>query len=139
MHKSAFAELKVYLSPGERITAEAGAMVYMSPNIEVETNTKGGFVKGLLRKMLTNQTLFMNTYYVQSEEGYVVFAPNVPGDITEIEVTQPIYISDTNYLASTELEFGVRFTGFKGIFTLVVCSGSKLVEQEKLGYPPMVE
>ncbi len=117
LHKPAFAELKVYLSPGERIVAEAGAMVYMSPTIGVETTTKGGFMKGLLRKMLSGQTLFMNTYYAQSEGGYVVFAPSLPGDIIEIEVTQPIYISDTNYLASTELEFGVKFTGFKGIFT----------------------
>ncbi len=118
LHQSAFAELKVYLSPGENITAEAGAMVYMSPNVEVQTTTKGGFMKGLVRKLLTNQTLFMNTYYVRSGEGYVVFAPRLPGDIMEIDVTKPIYISDTNYLASTSnLELGVKFTGFKGVFT----------------------
>ncbi len=118
LHKSAFAELKITMSPGESITAEAGAMVYMSPNVEVKTSTKGGFMKGLVRKLLTSQTLFMNTYYVQSGEGYIVFAPRLPGDIMEIDVNKPIYISDTNYLASTSnLELGVKFTGFKGIFT----------------------
>jgi len=116
-HKSAFAELRVHLSPGESITAEAGAMVYMSPNIRVQTTTGGGFLKGIARKLLTNQTLFMNTYYAERGEGYVVFAPGLPGDIMEIDVEKPLYISDTNYLASTGLQFGVKFTGFKGIFT----------------------
>ncbi len=117
LHKPAFAELKIYLSPGESVTAEAGAMVYMSPNIGVRTTTGGGFFKGLARKVLTSQTLFMNTYYAENREGYVVFAPGIPGDIVEVEVTKPLYISDTNYLASTGLEFGVKFTGFRGAFT----------------------
>jgi len=117
VHKPAFAELKVYLSPGETITAEAGAMVYMSPNINVQTTTGGGLLKGLARKFLAGQSVFVNTYSAQNDEGYVVFAPTLPGDIMEIDVEQPIYVSDTNYLASTNLEFGVKFTGFKGVFT----------------------
>jgi len=117
VHKPAFAELKVYLSPGETITAEAGAMVYMSPNINVQTTTGGGLLKGLARKFLAGQSVFVNTYSAQNGEGYVVFAPTLPGDIMEIDVEQPIYVSDTNYLASTNLEFGVKFTGFKGVFT----------------------
>ncbi len=117
LHKPAFAELKVHLSPGESVTAEAGAMVYMSSNIGVKTTTGGGFLKGLARKILTKQTLFMNTYYAESSEGYVVFAPGLPGDIMEIDVSKPLYVSDTNYLASTGLQFGVKFTGFRGIFT----------------------
>lgn len=117
VHKPAFAELKVYLSPGEKITAEAGAMVYMSPNINVQTTTGGGLLKGLTRKFLAGQSVFVNTYSAQNGEGYVVFAPTPPGDIMEIDVEQPIYVSDTNYLASTNLEFGVKFTGFKGVFT----------------------
>ncbi len=116
-HKPAFAELRVYLSPGEAITSEAGAMVYMSPNVKVQTTTGGGLLKGLARKMLAGQTVFVNTYYTESGEGLVVFAPTIPGDITEIDVEQPIYVSDSNYLASTNLEFGVKFTGFKGVFT----------------------
>ncbi len=117
LHKSAFAELKVYLSPGESVTAEAGAMVYMSPNIGVRTTTGGGLLKGLARKILTKQTLFMNTYYAERGEGYITFAPGLPGDIMEIDISKPLYVSDTNYLASTGVQFGVKFTGFKGIFT----------------------
>ena len=117
LHRPGFAELKVYLEPGESITSEAGAMVYMSPTIKVKTNTGGGFLKGITRRMVAGETLFMNTYYTENEGGYIAFAPSVPGDITEVEVTKSLYIADTNYLASQGLNFGLKFTGFKGILT----------------------
>ena len=117
IHRPAFSELRVELSPGEEITAEAGSLVYMSPEVKVRTTTGGGLLKGLMRKVLAGESVFVNTYYVENESGYIVLAPGTPGDIVEVDVSESLYVSDTCYLASTGLQLGVRFTGFKGVFT----------------------
>jgi len=116
VHRPSFSMLKVELSQGEEITAEAGALVYMSPEIKVRTTTGGGVLSGLLRKLTTRESIFVNTYYTDSR-GYLALAPSYPGDIIEIDVNGGLIVSDLAYLASTGLELGVKFTGFKGLFT----------------------
>jgi len=117
LHKPAFSELKVELAPGEEITAEAGALVYMSPEVKVKTATRGGLLAGLMRRVLAGESIFVNTYYAENSTGYLVLAPSIPGDIVEIDVDGSIYVADMCYLASTGLNFGAKFTGFKGVFT----------------------
>jgi len=115
VHRPSFSLLRVELSQGEEITAEAGALVYMSPEIKVRTTTGGGVFSGLLRKLTTGESIFVNTYYTDSR-GYLALAPSYPGDIVEIDVNGGLIVADTAYLASTGLELGVRFTGFRGVF-----------------------
>ena len=62
LYKPSYALLKVKLSPGESITAEAGAMVGMSAAIEMETKAKGGVFGALKRSMLGGESFFMNTF-----------------------------------------------------------------------------
>ena len=44
--KPAYSAVKIELESGESITAEAGAMMAMEGDIEVETKTAGGMAKG---------------------------------------------------------------------------------------------
>ncbi|HAN77269.1 MAG TPA: TIGR00266 family protein, partial [Bacteroidales bacterium] len=58
---SAAAEIK--LLPGQEFTAEAGAMIAMSPSLQMTTTThkknSGGVMKGL-KRMLSGESFFLN-------------------------------------------------------------------------------
>jgi uncharacterized protein (AIM24 family) len=47
LYKGAFPMLRVQLEAGENIKAEAGAMVSMSPNIELKGTVDGGIMRDL--------------------------------------------------------------------------------------------
>ena len=70
----------VHLSAGEMVYGEAGAMVYMSENMEMNARVRGGFLKGLKRK-LAGETFFLTEFTPRSGEGFVAFAGNAPGRI----------------------------------------------------------
>jgi uncharacterized protein (TIGR00266 family) len=72
--------LDVRIERGESIYTEAGGMAWMSGNIQMETNTRGGLLKGLGRK-LAGESLFMTTYTCQGEYGLITFTPEAPGKI----------------------------------------------------------
>lgn len=73
------------IAPGELVYGEAGSMVYMSGNMGMEAKMKGGFVKGLKRKM-TGESLFMTHFQAVGGTGLVGFAGNVPGKIMAIDL-----------------------------------------------------
>ena len=49
-YRPAFATAKVALDPGEDIVVEAGAMVAMSSDLELQTKARGGFLKSRGRR-----------------------------------------------------------------------------------------
>jgi len=112
-----YSMLKVELNPGERITAEPGAMVLTKGGIKVETKMSGGVMKALTRKFLGGESIFMNNY-VAEDKGMVWLAPPFPGDIKYIKLeNDEIYVQDMAYLAHHgEVDIGTKFKGFKGLF-----------------------
>ena len=46
------------LLKGENIVAESGAMVSMSPGIDIETKARGGVLRGLARKFVGGESFF---------------------------------------------------------------------------------
>ncbi|MCK5560028.1 MAG: AIM24 family protein, partial [Thermoplasmata archaeon] len=52
------------IEPKELIYAEAGAMVYMSGNVNMEAKARGGFFKGLKRKFM-GETFFLTEFRAQ--------------------------------------------------------------------------
>ena len=50
--------VEIELDPGEAVRAEAGAMMYMSDGIEIQTGTGGGMFKGL--KRMNSSTVVRN-------------------------------------------------------------------------------
>ncbi len=116
-HRSAYSLLKVFLEPGESVTAEAGAMMLMKGDIEVRTHSGGDFARALLRAVAASETFFVNTYTARSC-AEIWFAPAVPGDIVAIELNGGEWVvQDTSYLAhSGDIELSVAWRGFRGLF-----------------------
>ena len=86
IHGTTMQTLDVYLSQGETMFTEAGGMAWMKGNIDMQTNTKGGLMAGLGRK-LAGESLFMTTYTGQDPgEVLVVFAPEAPGKILPVKL-----------------------------------------------------
>jgi uncharacterized protein (TIGR00266 family) len=73
------------IDPGEKIYAEAGSMVYMSSNINMEAKMRGGLLKGLGRK-LAGETMFLTEFTSTGGTGLVSFGGNAPGTIKPIEL-----------------------------------------------------
>lgn len=114
--KGSYALLRVFLSGGESVVAEPGAMVYMRGPIEVQTSAVGGVWKALKRAILGGENFFMNTY-VSRGEGEIGFAPQLPGDIDVIPMNGALYVQSTSYLAcDPSVEMDVSFGGFKTFF-----------------------
>ena len=57
------------LEQGESIYTESGGMTWMSDKIKMDTNMKGGFMKGLGR-MFSGESLFMATYTAEAPNQY---------------------------------------------------------------------
>jgi len=77
--------LDIRLQPGEAVFTESGGMAWMMGNIEMETDTRGGLLKGLGRS-LAGESLFMTTYRCRSGGGMVVFTPESPGKVLNFEL-----------------------------------------------------
>jgi uncharacterized protein (TIGR00266 family) len=103
--------LETYLAPGESIYTEAGGMAWMKGNVHMDSNTKGGLMKGLSRA-LAGESLFMTTYTCDSGEGMVAFAPEVPGKIMDIHLAAGqslICQRDTVMCAEESVELAMQF------------------------------
>ncbi|EHQ34743.1 TIGR00266 family protein [Methanoplanus limicola] len=68
------------INPGELIYAEAGAMVYMSGNINMESKLQGGLFTGIKRK-LAGESFMVSHFTSTGGPGNVAFGGNCPGKI----------------------------------------------------------
>ena len=71
------------LKNGERMITEKGSMVWMSPNMEMDT--KGGGVGKMFSKMVSGESMFQNIYTAKGD-GMIAFGSSFPGQILAIEV-----------------------------------------------------
>jgi len=85
----------ITLKEGESIYTQSGGMTWMTDNIEMETNMKGGFLKGLSR-MLTGESLFMATYTAQSDGAEITLASSFPGTIIALDISEGNIIAQKN-------------------------------------------
>ena len=73
-YQPAYSLAIVGLGPDESIQAEAGAMVSMTSNIEVETSMKGGLLGAVTRSVLGGETLFANTFTSRGGAGEITLS-----------------------------------------------------------------
>lgn len=127
LHQPSFSLAVIQLQPGQSIQAEAGAMVSMSANIELQSQLKGG-VMGALKRMVGGESAFISTFTAQGGGGEVTFAPPMPGDIAALEMqNQVFYVQSSSYLAGdqglqvdTQWGGAKTFFGGEGLFVLQV-------------------
>ena len=117
-YRPAFALAIVELEPKEPINVEAGAMVAMSPDMEMETQAKGGFLSSLSRSVLAKETFFINTYTGNTEGDTIALAPALPGDIAVIEMSgETIMVQSGSYMASSAgIKVETKWSGAKTFF-----------------------
>lgn len=75
--------LDIFLSAGESIFTESGGMAWMRGDIDMNTNTRGGLLKGLARS-LSGESLFLTTYTCKSGQAMITFTPEAPGSIVPV-------------------------------------------------------
>ena len=74
------------LEAGESIYTQSGGMSWMTDQIEMTTNMKGGLMKGFGR-MFSGESLFMATYTAKAPEQQITLASSVPGQIKTFEIS----------------------------------------------------
>ncbi|MFC5469382.1 TIGR00266 family protein [Cohnella suwonensis] len=102
LYQGAFALLKLQLNAGETIKAESGAMVSMSPNIDVKGTMDGGIMAGLGR-MMSGETFFFQELSANRGGGEVLLAPKSMGDIQAVELdgTYRLFVQKDGFLGGT--------------------------------------
>ncbi len=98
------------LDAGESMITEAGGMVWMSPNMRMETNA-GGSVGRALGRIFSGESMFQNVYTAEKVPGMIAFASSMPGTILPIDLRggRTIVVQKRGFLAS---EAGVNFSVF---------------------------
>lgn len=130
------------LSPGESMITERGSMVWMSPNMEMETSA-GGLGKAFGR-LFSGESIFQNIYTARDGQGLIAFASSFPGAIRAVEITpdHPVIVQKSAFLAAEQgvelsvffqKKLGAGFFGGEG-FIMQQLSGRGMAFLEIDGY-----
>ena len=127
LHQPSFSLAVIQLQAEQSIQAEAGAMVSMSANIELQSQMKGGLF-GAVKRAAGGESAFVSTFTARGGPGEVTFAPGAPGDIAAIELNnQQFFVQSSSYLAgdaslTVDTKWGgaKSFFGGEGLFVLMV-------------------
>lgn len=135
-NKPGFAVVFAKLNPGETITAESDAMASMSTHLTMKTKFNGGFFRGLIKKFLGGESLFVNDFIcpLNSSEAELVLTQPTPGDIWELELNNSAFnLQPGAYIAHTgNITLGIRWAGIgsfinkEGLFKLEVKGTGKV-------------
>src|SRR5215212_1218025 len=104
--------VQIELRQGEEIYAEAGAMLYMGGGIELQARMQGGIVKGLMRKFLAGESLFMSVFRCTAASGKVALANPIAGKIFARELRGNTILAERNAFlcAVGNVDLSVAFT-----------------------------
>lgn len=106
--------VEIELDPGEGVRAEAGAMLYYTDGIRMQTGTEGGLFRGL-KRMVTGESFFITSFvHGGSGKGRVAFAAPYPGRIVPLELGalggRFLCQKDSFLCAAQGVEIEVEFT-----------------------------
>ncbi|NUP04546.1 MAG: TIGR00266 family protein [Polyangiaceae bacterium] len=116
LYKPSQSLAQVWLAPGEAIVAESGAMVGMTPNV-VMTTQSGGIMSGL-KRIFGGESFFRNTFTAQGNQGEVLFATPLCGDMVVVDVGQKQWLMQNGAFVacSPTVDVATR-AGAKGFFS----------------------
>jgi len=102
-----FPVVECRLQQGEGMITEKGAMVWMSPNMEMATT--GGGIGKMIGKAFSGEHMFQNIYKPDKGDGYIAFGSSFPGSILPFTVSpgNEIIAQKSAFLAS---EMGVTLS-----------------------------
>jgi uncharacterized protein (TIGR00266 family) len=103
------------LMDGEQMITEKGSMVWMSPNMQMET--KGGGLGKMFSKAFSGESMFQNIYTSRGD-GMITFGSSFPGQIKEIAVSagHEMILQKSAFLASEPgVELSIHFNKKLGV------------------------
>ncbi len=110
-----FPVVECRLKSGEQMITERGSMVWMSPNMSMET--KGGGLGKMFSKAFTGESMFQNIYTAKGD-GLIAFGCSFPGKILPIEMGKgpDLIVQKRSFLASEAgVEISVTFNKKLGV------------------------
>ena len=105
----AFPVVICHLADGEKMITEKGSMVWMSPNMQMET-TGGGLGK-MFSKAFSGESMFQNIYTAHGN-GMIAFGSSFPGQIKPVTISpgQDMILQKSAFLASEpSVELSIHF------------------------------
>ena len=98
-----------HLENGEKMITEKGSMVWMSPNMQMET--MGGGLGKMFSKAFSGESMFQNHYTSRGGPGMIAFGSSFPGQIKVLHIQpgQEMIVQKSAFLAS---EPGVELSIF---------------------------
>ncbi len=128
----------VTLNRGETCVAEGGAMLAMRGKLELKTTSHTRSGRGLkkgLKRLISGESFFTNHFTATEEQGTVIFAPNLPGDMIELPISAvPIIASSGSWVCNeSTVKMDMSWQGFKsflsgeGVFWLKLQGPGKAV------------
>lgn len=98
-----------HLENGEKMITEKGSMVWMSPNMQMET--MGGGLGKMFSKAFSGESMFQNHYTSRGGPGMIAFGSSFPGQIKVLDIRpgQEMIVQKSAFLAS---EPGVELSIF---------------------------
>ena len=98
------------LESGEKMITEKGSMVWMSPNMEMDT--RGGGIGKMFSKAFSGESMFQNVYTARGA-GMIAFGSSFPGRILPLEIGpgREYILQKTAFLASEDgVELSIHFS-----------------------------
>ena len=111
----AFPVVECRLQSGEKMITERGSMVWMSPNMDMET--KGGGLGKMFSKAFTGESMFQNVYTAKGD-GLIAFGSSFPGRILPVEIGKGVdlIVQKRSFLAGQAgVEISVTFSKKLGV------------------------
>lgn len=99
-----------HLESGERMMTEKGSMVWMSPNMEMQTH--GGGLGKMFSRAFSGESMFQNTYTARGGPGMIAFGSSFPGVIKAVTIApgQEMILQKNAFLASEAgVELSIHF------------------------------
>ena len=105
----AFPVVVCELADGEQMITEKGSMVWMSPNMQMDT--RGGGLGKIFSKAFSGESMFQNIYTARGA-GMIAFGSSFPGQIKAVTIApgQDMILQKTAFLAAEPgVELSIHF------------------------------
>ena len=105
----AFPVVVCELADGEQMITEKGSMVWMSPNMQMDT--RGGGLGKMFSKAFSGESIFQNIYTARCA-GMIAFGSSFPGQIKAVTIApgQDMILQKTAFLAAEPgVELSIHF------------------------------
>lgn len=110
-----FPVVECQLESGEQMITERGSMVWMSPNMQMET--KGGGLGRMFSKVLSGESMFHNIYTARGN-GMIAFGSSFPGQIKPVQIgrEQEMIVQKSAFLAAQSgVNISIHFSKKVGV------------------------